>query len=670
MRIRALWPNFSEIIAMADGLSEYRAERLEPLVERFGRTAGRDPGYRQLVDDLAAFVSKRTGEARGGLIRLARANQLDLETDRMEIIRLLGRATRELAQREHLESQVEATHTLAIAYRGAGLLWAARSAAMFSLATLFAESERDSDISVTVVPALMLLGWIDAELRLFPEFLDVIRLLKGCREGMALDVESEARVDDRLEEFDNVLAASLLHTPLGVRAQLTRFPGILHALGLNASQVALLYALGHEVLLEGDGPAEGEPRWSAVLDRWADQLPADMRARPFLTNAEVPQMQTTRVAGMTVRVRTPGTSAGIVAGQSLLTVIEVVFATLLEAGVGAHAEGFDVQVEEAPDIDAPIIAFDELDLSAVLSWPADAWPTAPDLEGATYEVFVDFTVRLVLTTCVVTDGMTLFKSLFEQEALSERISAALTSVNSRSRAFTSPLSRLQPWEAMSVEAFPLTPDAPLAVGSKVRPAAGANDDAAELDEDGWKRDHRRVEVRSVIDYALWERAGWTALMLGAGPPGVLPVMGFLFNDGDLGQRIFAKWRDRFGEADADDAIRLSIIRDLPEAPSSHYAALLSPGLTFSETSATTVVATRLKILEPPTEVNLSRFLEAYEREQAYRLVPAVLGPDGQARFFSEIAILKRNLVVVRYDAIDEGEIESLARRQIEARSTF
>jgi len=147
-------------------------------------------------------------------------------------------------------------------------------------------------------------------------------------------------------------------------------------------------------------------------------------------------------------------------------------------------------------------------------------------------------------------------------------------------------------------------------------------------------------------------------------------MGFLFNDGDLGQRIFAKWRDRFGEADADDAIRLSIIRDLPEAPSSHYAALLSPGLTFSETSATTVVATRLKILEPPTEVNLSRFLEAYEREQAYRLVPAVLGPDGQARFFSEIAILKRNLVVVRYDAIDEGEIESLARRQIEARSTF
>lgn len=668
--IAALWPRFSEVIRLAEGLSEYRADRLEPLVERFGVHAGRNPDYRQLVDDLAAFVAKRTGEARGGLIRLARANQLDIETDRMEVIRLLGRATRELAQREHLESQVEATYALAVAYRGAGLLWAARAAAMFSIATLFAESERESDISVTVVPALMLLAWIDAELRLLPEFLDVIRLLRGCREGLPLDVDSRARVDERLEEFDGVLAASLLHTPLEARALLTQLPGILHALGLTGSQVALLYALGHETLIEGDDPADDEPRWSAVLARWADQLPTDIRGRPFLTNADSRQVQTTRVAGMTVRVETPGTSAGLVAGQALLTIIEVVFATLLEAGVGAHAEAFDVRVIETSDIEMPFITFDELELSAVLSWPADAWPTAPNLEGAAYEVFVDFTIRLVLTTCVVKDAMGLFKTLFEEEALGERISAALASVNSRSRAFTSPVSRLSPWNALSVEDFPLTSDAPRQIGSGAKPDATVKAEPVMPDQHDWKQDHRRVEVRSVIDLPLWEKAGWTALMLGAGPAGVLPVMGFLFDDAELGRRIFTRWRDRFGEEDVGGAIRMSIIRDLPAAPSSHYALLLSPGVAFSIGAATTVVGTRLKTLEPQTDANLVRFLAAYEREKAYRLVPAFMGVSDEPEFFSDLGIIKRDLVVVRHDDIQESEVESLARRQIAGRTAM
>lgn len=660
-----LWPQFSEVIRKADGLSEYRVHRLEPIVDMFGRKAGRNAAYRQLVDDLAAFMAKRTGDASGGLIRLKRALQLDIEEDRLEIIRLLGRATRELAQREHIESQVEATYTLAVAYRGAGLLWAARAAAMFSVATIFAEAERDSGPSVSIVPALLLLGWIDAELRLLPELLDVIRMVRGCLATLPLDEESSERVDKRLSEFDGVLAASLLNTSVEERSALATLPDVLHALELNASNVALLYGLGCQDIFDVAGE-EPDESWGKALSRWADQLPRDIRNRPLLLNAEAGQTQVTRVVGMSVRVSTSGTDVSIVTGQTLLTVIEAVFATTLEAGIATHAETFSIEVVEVVGSATPSFTIDEMTMTAQLFWPEGIAPNSPGMEEAAYDAFFDLTLRLILTACILRDPVEVFDGLFANEALGERISAALASLNSRSRAFLRPLSRIETWRAMGGAAYDLQPDAPTVIGSRSAKPLEGEEDATGAD-DSWKRDHRRIEVRSIIDLPVWEKAGWLGLALGAGPPGTLPILGFSFTEPEWGQRIFSRWRDRFGEEDRGEAIRLSIIRNLPGHPPSHYGAMLSPGVSERERSSTLMmVSTRLKILEPTTDENLRRFLEAYDREKAYLLVPTGVAPDGSPRLRYDLAILKRNLVVTAYDDIAEGDVEALARTLIQS----
>lgn len=202
------------------------------------------------------------------------------------------------------------------------MLWAARAAAMFSVVTVFAETERESDASVSFVPTLMLLGGIDAELRLLPEFLDVVRLIKGCRSMLPLDEPSQARVDERLTEFDALLAASLLRTSMEERLALERLPDVLGALDLHASQAALLYVLGHQNVLDGDS-ADGEAvAWADIFGKWAAELPDDIANRPLLLNSQDSQIQLTRVAGMEVRVTTSGSSTAIVAGQALLTVVD------------------------------------------------------------------------------------------------------------------------------------------------------------------------------------------------------------------------------------------------------------------------------------------------------------------------------------------------------------
>lgn len=208
--LSSLWPQFSEVVKQAKGLGEFSAERLTKLIEVFGKVAGNDPGYERLVDDVAAFVSKRTGEAQGALVLLKRAQQLDLE-DNFEMIRLLGKAARQLTKKEYADSLIEALQLLSLAYRSAGMLWAARATCIFAMASIFIEAEEDSDLPASFVPTIMILAWIAVELRHVPDALEAIRLVRGCAATLPLDDMSKERVAKRLAEFDLILGSQILN---------------------------------------------------------------------------------------------------------------------------------------------------------------------------------------------------------------------------------------------------------------------------------------------------------------------------------------------------------------------------------------------------------------------------------------------------------------------------
>ena len=121
--IPPIWPEFSEILAQARGLGEFEATRLVNLIEAVGNAAGNDPAYNALIEEVADFVSERTGEAEGALVLLKRAQKLDFD-NHFEMIRLLGKAARKLTKKEYAEKLIEALQLLCLAYRSAGLLWA------------------------------------------------------------------------------------------------------------------------------------------------------------------------------------------------------------------------------------------------------------------------------------------------------------------------------------------------------------------------------------------------------------------------------------------------------------------------------------------------------------------------------------------------------------------
>src|SRR5262249_5028776 len=79
----------------------------------------------------------------------------------------------------------------------------------------------------------------------------------------------------------------------------------------------------------------------------------------------------------------------------------------------------------------------------------------------------------------------------------------------------------------------------------------------------------QVFVQLFIDPEKWDRAQWKGTAFITSPdPGIPPCLGLVFLDEKLGREIFKHWRQRLGDEDSYDELRVAIIEgDIPgEAP--------------------------------------------------------------------------------------------------------
>ena len=283
-----IWSGYSDILSRAAGLGEFNAKRLVSMIEILGTVAGNDPDYNTRVEQLADFVSKRSSEAEGALVLLKRAKQLDT-SERIDIIRLLGKAVIGLNKKEYTEQLVEALHLLMIAYRGAGLLWAARATCAMAAASIIIEGEEDSTIPVTFVPTMKVWCWIALGLRHIPDFLFGIQMLNGALVTLPLAEESKEKVQNDIRALEYAFGSICLNLTDGELSQLSTLPDILEGLGLFMARAALLYTLGYAALLREDGSipkAETDEGMTELFTMLASQPVAKQTQAPLVTNQQ------------------------------------------------------------------------------------------------------------------------------------------------------------------------------------------------------------------------------------------------------------------------------------------------------------------------------------------------------------------------------------------------
>lgn len=668
--LNSLWPQFSEVVKQAKGLGEFSAERLAEMIEVFGVIAGNTPSYAELVDDIAAFVSERTGEAQGALVLLKRAQQLNFDNN-FEMIRLLGKAVRQLSKKEYAEYLIEALQLLSLAYRSAGLLWAARTNCIFAITSIFIEAEENSDLPVSIVPTIMLFVWIAIDLRHFPDMLEAIRLVRGCSTTLPLDEASKARVEKQLMEFDLICGSQILNFTLADFQQVTRLPDILDQLGLYQSRNSLLYALGHEALLRKERTIPEEETSEAVAELFtllASQPVSSNLHNPVIFNDSKLQYFVSRVQGMQVIVHHHCSDTSILVAEVVIGSIEVLFATTLELNVAAHTEKFTIAIQENTDVLKPDFKVNQEEMTATVHWPKGLHPATYGQQDEIQKMLISLSVMIFAATCYAQDRRQIVEHLIENEAVIDRITMLVAAGNGYRRIFNKSVLRLSDWAQMGeVTTYSLEPTHPIINRRTLEPVNNDkkyNTATDKLNFPNRPNDHRNLSVRSVIDLHLWDQAGWKGIAFADFGAPYPPVIALTFTDEGVARKIFMRWRERFGQVDKQDEIYFSIVRGISAEHPAYYRVLITSQMRTedAETDKLLMVPSRIQTMEPQSDANLKRFLDTYQQTHTYMLAPAIMREQGSPELLMDVAILKRKLSVKMASEVDEDDLEIMALR--------
>jgi hypothetical protein len=665
-----IWKSFSEVLVDARGLGEFDAERFIKLVDVTGMVAGSDPSYGQLVEDLATFVSERKSEGEGARILLSRARRLDT-SKHFEIIRLVGKAVVQLTKREYVDSLIQGLHLLTIAYRSAGLLWAARASCIFVAASLAIEGEEESEIPITFIPTMKVFAWIALELRCVPDFLNAILMLNGALQAMPLADEAKEKLYGEIRELEYAFACQILNLDDSQLARLNVLPDVLEGLGLMTARTALLDSLGHRDLLRNDGslpPEETNEDIDRMLSILMSQPVARSIAGPLILNDNSREVISTSIMGMRIEVETLGSEVGSLLAQTLVGSLEAFFATAPDTDVVPHTERLDIVLQFVEDAKLPAFAIDPSTMKGKLLWPSQFSLTSFDNQRAVQDLLVEVASRILAVAFLIRRPKEFFEQLFVGEAVMNRATMIAVSPNSYHRVLSEYIGSLKGWDREGHQTYQVRERPHLTFIELPDDDAPATPDEEEAGETGGApqrpeiNDHRKVGIKSVIDVHSWDAAGWRGAAYAEFDPRIPPAMALMFENREAARSIFERWVERVGEEDKDELVRISIIRNLPEQPPSHYTVMITAKSDKQDFQAqdTVILAARMMTMQPENDVNLERFLRSFGRFKAYFLMPAILDGSGPPSMLTDLRIRKRELVVRSADEVGEHDVDRMA----------
>lgn len=159
---------------------------------------------------------------------------------------------------------------------------------------------------------------------------------------------------------------------------------------------------------------------------------------------------------------------------------------------------------------------------------------------------------------------------------------------------------------------------------------------------------------SIINNNLWDKAKWSRATFASAGPSSTPVFGLIFEDIESGCLIFDNWRQRLGTDDANDVIRLSIIKGVDKNNPLSFIIKVTQShesLRAEYGNRPFPLFSRLKIFEPDSHINLELFVREYEGKGEYKLAPIGITAQGLKPYL-EHSLLKRKFFITEAWKVD------------------
>jgi hypothetical protein len=657
-----IWVGLSTIIDRAAGLGEFPAEMLDSVVEALSPLAPVSAEFDKLVEKLAEFMADRSKELKAARIYLSQGER-KLDADKpIESIKYLGRSVVNFMKEESREEQGRALYCLAIGYRGAGLLWAARGAAMGAITQVCAQAQQDGEIPVEAVPTFSLFTMIALQLGHVADFLSGIQFLYAAKDVLPLDDASRERLANKFTEFDQLLSCLFSVICNGDIKRLTEVPDILDALGLFMARMVLLYRLGHLDKLKSDGSIPEGTKDSDILDMMstiaAQPASRDLPKHIVLMGNDSTKIET-RIMGINFQVVAEGNRNGFLLAEAHISFLEAFLSTLLNSEAFAHREDLQVEIMQSGSSTEAGIEFSATDGKLTVTLP-DSWnPSEVDHHAELNKHLVEFGTHVLANCFMLPAPERVLEQLLGIERAFERAALFCRTGMSRKRALGNDVGQIAEWRHLVEKTYAFQNDAPDIKPKKLSEQPGDEKAGIGLGE---LNSHRDLAVSSIINQALWDKAGWQGMMYGHAGPNQPPLLGLIFSSAEMANAIFEEWQDRFGRDDANDEIRISIVKGIDRKNPYYYRGCISRDMdVISKEGARRIVSvSRMTTMTVSDHKNLDLFQRAFATLGCYFLIPAILDGDGKPQLLLARAILKRKFNVREAWQIGPHDLDCVA----------
>jgi hypothetical protein len=636
-----LWREFTSVIEKAEGLGTFPFESISDVLTEVGEFVPESAAFDSLYEALTDALAARKSEGEAAKKNSERGYQKLKKDLPYDAIRWFGRAVSLLVKEEYEDELVKALVGCSIAYLQTGLNWAARNYALAAATHEFANFSRTGRLDNVNPAVLSQLFQCELALGRVPYILSAYELGAMVRNARSRTEDQRSFANERRIEQGHRLAALLLSTGFDDLKRIAKFPDALERLGLEQVRMVLLFLMGREDVLRSDGSIPAQETSKAVEElfgQWAALArKAELMHPDYLLDDTVALKS--RILGCEVIATCENNLTSLALGEALLGTLEALLATSLTLRTLPHLERLTIRVNGKADAPVtPSLALVEEDGTTVAVVIHRA-----QIRHNTREEAQAFSRWLQKS------AMTLFVAFAVPADLDEWAETVLGGENGFSRAITfsnvptmlsvffgnSERLSIEQWVEEDDVAYevkrsaPWTPKISAEADHDAQGPKPADGQPPEGLFDPERLRHSDYKIVSPIDVRKWDAAKWRAVFFMTMPDAdVPPILALTFMERDPAIAIFQGWRERFGEHDPDNTLRISILTGVNLSNPHAYAVIVGPNVRSIRGAQNNMVGfiSRINVMTPKDSRNLNAFLSEYRRHGRFVLASAHL-PD-------------------------------------------
>lgn len=671
------------VVLDSEGLIGFPLEPLVDILLELGAYLTDRPSYQELFDTLLEVSERREGEVASARIRLRRGAQ-QLDADRpYDAIVTLGLALGSLFKNETEKELVQALYLISNAYERVGLLWAARGTLLNGAAVAMRDFWAYSKVTESQVRCSTQMKWLELKLGRLPHLLAWHEIDSPARLAF-VDTGSDLAPDHDVETtFDAILGILVLKSDIWSLSRMSFLPDVFGELGLIHSQVALRFALGDEEQLWKELTEDAQPDGDDVgsfFRQWRSQPAADeLPDGPILYDESRVSLESS-LLGCRIHLESQNVSPCVEVAESALAALESLMATGFKDGIFPRESTLTGNIRKS-DFPEALFSFDledhqgrpHLEVRCSAFNPHDMSVEAQEEARNTLR---DMLLAVMARVFVLkSPEETLTKLLRDEAGLERAVNFTCGLVVQSNVLGGSPKTKMSQWQKGNEQHYPLRRLQVWDASERYNRLTDAKEAEAPVFEGGQSEPpadllniqtikHTEMESISLIRESLWDRANWSGTGYMTGLDGSMPpVMALMFEDSAAAREIFGEWRLELGAQDEEDKLRVSIIQHVDQANPFKYRVLIGGNISIALAQpdiryiATT---SRVNTMEPSSDANLARFLDAFEKFGYYVLAHMEGGDKaGSLRPVLDDAIGKRGLHVREAWQVGRHDLESV-----------